>query len=64
LIVIFLYYLCNTILKDMKKPKKNTKNILLRLPPKLADRVSKTAERESRSLNGQIIYELSANEKE
>jgi hypothetical protein len=48
----------------MKKPKKSTKNILLRLPTKLADRVSKTAERESRSLNGQIIYELSANEKE
>lgn len=46
------------------KPKMGFKYILLRLPPKLADRVSKTAERESRSLNGQIIYELSANEKE
>ncbi len=48
----------------MKKHKKSTKNILLRLPPKLADRLSKTAERESRSLNGQIIYALSSHEKE
>jgi hypothetical protein len=48
----------------MKKPKKSTKNILLRLPTKIAERVSKTAERESRSLNSQIIHELSGDEKD
>lgn len=54
------------------RPKLNIKNAkadegkpyILRLPINIYDRVSKTAERESRSLNGQIIYELSANELE
>lgn len=57
--------------RGLFRPKLNIKNAkadegkpyILRLPINIYDRLSKTAERESRSLNGQIIYELSSNEK-